>query len=251
MFDANAILGMLMDSGMSGSSQSRMQRAVGGGSPLLDNALQMMGGGQAGGGGLAGIAGALLGGGRGGASAGGLGGIAGALLGGSGGRGGAMAGGAMGLLGTLASAAVQQFAQGGAQQPGIAEQPAPYRDDDPGDNERALTMIRAMITAAKADGEIDPQERQRILGRLEEAGADPDARAFVQDEMAKPVDLNAIISGVDSPHAAVETYTASLFAIDIDTPAEAAYMQHLAQGLRLDPALVRSLHESLEAPLPH
>jgi uncharacterized membrane protein YebE (DUF533 family) len=114
-----------------------------------------------------------------------------------------------------------------------------------------MLMIRAMITAAKADGEIDPQERQRILGRLDEAGADAEAQAFVRDEMARPVDVPALVSAVDSPHTAIEAYAASLFAIDIDTPAEAAYMRQLAQGLGLNPTLVRELHQSLEAPQLH
>ena len=277
MFDANKILGVLMESGMAGSSPARVQRAVGGGSPLLNNALQMLsdtsrgagggsptaGGGsrEAGGGGLAGMAGGLGGGaasGRAGAGLGGLGGL-GALLGGSSGSGGALAGGAMGLLGTLASVAMQHFsspqsaAKSGAQ-PGLAEDAAPYGggDDVASDEQgRATLMIRAMITAAKADGEIDPQERQRILGRLEEAGADPEARAFVREEMTRPVDLHAIVSAVDSSHTAIEAYAASLFAIDLDTPAEAAYMRQLAQGLGLNPTLVRELHASLEVPKPH
>ena len=114
-----------------------------------------------------------------------------------------------------------------------------------------MLMIRAMITAAKADGEIDPQEQQKILGRLEEAGADPEAQAFVRDEMASPANLQTIVSAVDSPHTAIEAYAASLFAIDVDTPAEAAYMRQLAQGLGLNPTLVQELHASLEAPKPH
>jgi uncharacterized membrane protein YebE (DUF533 family) len=246
MFDANKILGTLMESGMARSGQSRFQRAAEGGA-----------GQSAGSGGLAGIVGSLLGGGgsHGGPGSGsGL----GSLLGGGGRTGAGFSGGAMGLLGMLASAAMQHFgsAQGGARQgsaqPGLAEDAAPYEGGARGDdNSRAMVMIRAMIAAAKADGEIDPQERQRIMGRLEEAGADAEAQAFVRDEMARPADLQAIVSAVDSPRTAIEAYAASLFAIDVDTPAETAHMQKLAQALRLDPALVRELHGSLEAPKPH
>jgi uncharacterized membrane protein YebE (DUF533 family) len=164
----------------------------------------------------------------------------------------------MGLLGMLAGAALQHLGAGqgaarsGAAQPGLAEEAAPYGDDLATDEQgRAMLMIRAMISAAKADGEIDPQERQKIMGRLEEAGADPEAQAFVRDEMVQPLDLQAIVSAVDSPHTAIEAYAASLFAIDVDTPAEAAYMRQLAQGLGLEPTLVRELHASLEAPQLH
>ena len=243
MFDANKILGTLMESGMARSGQSRFQRAAASSS----------------GGGLAGMVGSLLGGGGSGRSprGGEFGGI-GSLLGGGGRTRGAFSGGAMGLLGMLAGAAMQHFGSGqgarqGSTQPGMAEDPAPYGGDEPGSDEqgRAMLMIRAMITAAKADGEIDPQERQRILGRLEEASADAEAQAFVRDEMARPVDVQAIVSAVDSPHTAIEAYAASLFAIDVDTEAEAAYMRQLAQGLGLNPTLVRELHASLEAPQLH
>jgi uncharacterized membrane protein YebE (DUF533 family) len=246
MFDANKLLGSLMESGMARSGQSRLQRVAGGS--------------HGGGSGLAGILGSLLGGAgspqrRGGGS--GFGGI-GSLLGGGGRTGGAFSGGAMGLLGMLAGAAMQHFGSGsgGARpasaQPGLAEDAAPYGDDmATNEQDRAMLMIRAMITAAKADGEIDPQERQKILGRLEEAGADPEAQAFVRDEMARPADLQTIVRAVDSPHTAIEAYAASLFAIDVDTPAETAYMRQLAQGLGLNPTLVQELHASLEAPKPH
>jgi uncharacterized membrane protein YebE (DUF533 family) len=252
MLDANKLLGTLMESGMARSGQSRFQRVAGGSGT---------------GGGLAGMLGSLLGGagsqqGFGGSQqrpggSSGFGGID-SLLGGGGRTGGAFSGGAMGLLGMLASAAMQHLgsAQGGARQgstqPCLAEEAAPYGDDMATDEQgRAMLMIRAMISAAKADGEIDPQEQQRIVGRLEEAGADPEAQAFVREEMARPVDLQAIVSAVDSPHTAIEAYAASLFAIEVDTPAEVAYMRQLAQGLGLNPTLVRELHASLEAPKPH
>jgi uncharacterized membrane protein YebE (DUF533 family) len=246
MFDANKILGTLMESGMSRSGQSRVQRVAAGSGDR-----------SAGGGGLGDLARSLLGGGgshRTPGSDSSFGGIAGSLLGGGGRTGGAFSGGAMGLLGTLASAAMQHFGSPqGAAQPGLAEDAAPYGGDEAvsDDHGRAMLMIRAMIAAAKADGEIDPQERQRIMGRLEQAGADPEAQAFLRDEMAGPVDVQAIVSAVDSPHTAIEAYAASLFAIDVDTEAEAAYMRQLAQGLGLNPTLVRELHASLEAPQLH
>ena len=248
MFDANQILGVLMESGMARSGRSRVQRLAGSGQGsggLADSAGALLGGGSSRGSG--GIAGALLGGGNKGGGSGGIANIAGALLGGGGNRNAATAGGAMGVLGSLATLAMQHFgsAQGSAE-PGLAEEAARYDADAAHPDDRATVMVRAMITAAKADGEIDPQERQRILGRLEDAGADEDARAFVRDELAKPADVAAIVSAVDSPHTAVEVYAASLFAIDVDTPVEAAYMRQLAASLRLDPALVRSLHQSLE-----
>ena len=49
---------------------------------------------------------------------------------------------------------------------------------------RALLALRAMIAAAKADGEIDQRERERILDKMRDAGADDETREFVAKEAA-------------------------------------------------------------------
>jgi uncharacterized membrane protein YebE (DUF533 family) len=110
---------------------------------------------------------------------------------------------------------------------------------------KAMILMQAMISAAKADGQIDGGEMQRIVGKLEEGGADGEARDFVLQEMRRPLDLDALAAQVQSPELAAEVYAASLLAIEVDTPAEQAYLQQLAQKLRIDPAVVAHLHSSL------
>jgi len=256
LMDAKAILDVLMQGGM-GRSQQRLERTAGGGNPLLDAAVSMLGGGQGSGGGAGGALGGLLSNALGGSSGGGggaIGNVLGSLLGGgSGSTGGGGIGG--GLIGNLAKAAMSQMAggsAGGGQTAAAASgfdlsqftagQVESKRDE----NDRALVMIRAMLTAAKADGEIDAGEQQRILGKLNEAGADQETQQFVQDELKKPVDIESLVQEVDSPHMATEVYTASLFAIDIDTQGEQTYMSQLASRLGLPSTLVQQLHESLE-----
>ena len=96
--------------------------------------------------------------------------------------------------------------------------------------------MKAMLNAAKPDGKIDAAETQRILGKLEEAGADSDARDFVINEMNKPMDLSSIVAAAKGrPQLAAQIYAASLLAIEVDTPAERQYMQQLADGLYLTP----------------
>jgi uncharacterized membrane protein YebE (DUF533 family) len=86
---------------------------------------------------------------------------------------------------------------------------------------------------------------QRILGKIEEGGVSAEERAFVQNEMRRPLDLDSIIREVSSPQAAAEVYAASLLAIEVDTPAERDYLRRLAQGLALDKGVVQRLHETL------
>jgi uncharacterized membrane protein YebE (DUF533 family) len=103
-----------------------------------------------------------------------------------------------------------------------------------------------MINAAKADGEIDADEIQRILGKLEEAGADSDARDFVINEMNKPMDLSSIVAAAKGrPQLAAQIYAASLLAIEVDTPAERHYMQQLADNLDLPPEIASHIEKAV------
>lgn len=259
MLDAKRLLDSLMQAGMTDSAPQRIQHALGPrglgeqGGGLLGQLAGMLGGqGQAGGaGGLGGILGQVMGSlqqsaGRAGEgiksndplTMGGLGAIAGALLGG---RKGAVGGGALALLGSLAVAALQASQQVQGQAQAVAAQPPM---DQLASDDTALLLVRAMVAAAKADGQIDQQEIARITGKLEEIGADEESRRFVAEELRRPLDLDAIVRAVPSPEVAVEVYAASLLAIEVDTPAERAYLQTLAGRLNLPQPVVAQVHRA-------
>jgi uncharacterized membrane protein YebE (DUF533 family) len=115
---------------------------------------------------------------------------------------------------------------------------------------RAILLLRAMIAAAKADGEVDPEERARIIERLRAAGAEANAQRFVEEELAKPVDLYAITSEVRDATTAAEVYVASLAAIHVDTEAERRYLGSLALRLGLDQATVDEITRKFASPSP-
>jgi uncharacterized membrane protein YebE (DUF533 family) len=173
-----------------------------------------------------------------GAQVGGIGAIAGALLGG--GLGGAARGGAMAVLGTLALTALRnaQAARAGAPE---AQMPVDRADVDAvtsPDSERLL--LAAMISAAKADGTIDQDEMQKIIGKLGQVT--PEEKQFVLEQMAAPVDLGALAGQVGGRAQAAQVYAASLLAIESDTEAEKAYLRELAASLGLDDGTVAQLH---------
>ncbi len=72
-------------------------------------------------------------------------------------------------------------------------------------------------------------------------------KAFVFDELSAPLDINAVVDAADTPEHAAEIYAASLVAIEIDTPAEQAYLQMLAARLNLDADLVNEIHKAADA----
>ena len=177
------------------------------------------------------------------AAGGGLGALAGALLGG--GRG-AMGGGLMAVLGSLAYSALQSQGGAGAAPagaPGMAGAVAPSNQTDM--QRKATLFIRAMIQAAKADGQVDQQETQRILGKLGDVGNDAEAREFVASEMRRPIDIASLVRDVTTPQEASEVYAASLMAIEVDTQAERDYMADLAQALNLPGPVVAQIHSAL------
>lgn len=101
----------------------------------------------------------------------------------------------------------------------------------------ALAVLRAMIAAAKADGQIDPAEHQHILGQVNQLALSAEEKAFVLEEFSKPLDLEAVVASATTPALASEIYAASRLVVAEASPAEGAYLQLLAARLGLPPAL--------------
>ena len=88
-----------------------------------------------------------------------------------------------------------------------------------------------MINAAKADGQIDQGEMQRIVGKLEDAGMSAEDQRYVLTEMKNPMNTQTLIAAANGrPTLAAQIYAASLLAIEVDTPAEKSYLDQLAGG---------------------
>lgn len=137
-------------------------------------------------------------------------------------------------------------------QPAVPVAPAgskflPAESDTAARDALGLTLMRAMIGAAKADGKLDGEESRKILGRIDELGLSGDDRALVLQELSQPADLDALAREAKSPEIASEIYVASRLAIDVDTDAERAYLQMLAARLQLDRDLVTELDRQVEA----
>ena len=108
-----------------------------------------------------------------------------------------------------------------------------------------MLTVRAMINAAKADGRIDDQETERLVGKLREDGVTDEEQRFVMEELRKPMDLEAIVRAVPNQQVAAQIYTASLMAIEVDTDAEKRYMQELASKLGLNQQVLAYLHQAV------
>ncbi len=199
----------------------------------------LTGGGNQSGGGIGDILGSLAGG---NSSGGGLGGLAGML----GGAGGQQGGGLGGILDSLGGGASQASAGGGlgsllnsVLQGNQADQPTNDQE------QQAEVMLRAMISAAKADGEIDQAEQQKIAEHLEDVSQEE--VALVRSIMNEPLDMQSLVNSIPNGMEQ-QAYFMSLLAINLDSKPEAEYLHNLAQGLNISQQASNSIHEKLGAP---
>ena len=110
----------------------------------------------------------------------------------------------------------------------------------PQGEETAGLLLRAMIQAAKADGDIDASEQERILETVGD-DADADDIEFVRAQMAAPVDVAGLAAATPAPMA-MQVYSMSLMSIRVDTDGEARYLDELANALGLNQETVNMLH---------
>ena len=99
--------------------------------------------------------------------------------------------------------------------------------------DEALLMIRAMITAAYADGSLSDAERSRILDAIGEADATPEERATMEREIANPRPLDELLPKVTDKETAEEFYLVSRAAVDGDSEGDRRYLADLRQRLDL------------------
>ncbi|PAW51465.1 hypothetical protein CKQ80_24970 [Pseudomonas moraviensis] len=200
-------------------------------------------------GGLGGLLGGLLGGGAStGASGaqsgglGGLGGLLGGLLGGGGGGTQSRSGGtnyaALASLGMMAFQAYQAWQRSQASAAPQQIPPTANLLAGPEVEEHGHAVLRALIAAAKADGEIDDRERQMIDEEIGKHTDDPQLQQWFNAEVAKPLDANEVAQAANDDQAmAAEMYLVSVILVDHQQDAERNYLDELAAALQIDPQL--------------
>jgi len=254
------ILGSMIQQNMSGTGGSRITNAMGGSGglgELMGSLTQMMGGAQSGrtssaesmgrSGDLGSILGGVLGNlGNNKAALGGIGALAGALLGGGGGAArGALGGGGLAMLASLALSALKKAGQAPDRTPRAMLEPQTVQEQKALEAD-AEVIVKAMINAAKADGQIDETELQKIVGKMEQDGLTQEEKNFIISEAHKPLDLAGVVASAQGQaDMAAQIYAASLLALEVDTEAERTYLKQLANGLGLSPEVTDHIEQTL------
>ena len=230
---ADVLGGLLGGAGGAGAGGQATSGQAGGLGDLLGGLGQMLGSDS----GVAGMSKGQLG---------GLGALAGAILGGGGGATkGAVGGSAMAILGALALSALKNWQAQNASQPVALTDTEVKQIAAP---ETAELCLKGMIEAMKSDGQVSPDEVQRLIGKLSEGGITADEQQFVQGELDKPADVDGLVRAIPNPEVGIQVYAAALMAISVDTPAERNFLQTLARGAGLERDAVARLHQMVGAP---
>ncbi|MFH7564236.1 MULTISPECIES: tellurite resistance TerB family protein [Oceanimonas] len=189
------------------------------------------------------------------------GGILGAVLGSKKGR--KMAGSGIKYAGLAAAGVMAWKAYQSWQQGKQPEQAAPVQREDfqrvdprfsptapaAGGEPFQLSLMRAMIGAAKADGHVDATEQQRIFEQVEQLGLAADEKALVFDMLSAEISINDIVASAKGPEQAAELYLASRLVMDPDEASERVWLEALAHRLQLPGDLVAHLEQQAKQEL--
>lgn len=136
-------------------------------------------------------------------------------------------------LSQLMAGAAEPAPAPSASSPPSPPPPPPAGESSAVDQLRSLHLLRAMISAANADGLVDAKERQDMVARARESGLDDGDLAALDKELGSPLSLQQLI--LQTPdELRQQAFVAALIAIDVDDAAEHDFLSRLADGLRID-----------------
>jgi uncharacterized membrane protein YebE (DUF533 family) len=109
-----------------------------------------------------------------------------------------------------------------------------------------LTLIKAMIAAAKADGHIDAEEQRKIFEAIQKMNLSAEMKGVVFDLLQQNISVQDIASGVTDITQKSEVYLASYLVIDPDQMSERIYLVNLAEALDLPIGLTKQLESQAQ-----
>lgn len=113
-------------------------------------------------------------------------------------------------------------------------------------DDTSTLMIRAMVYAAKADGNIDATERDRMNTIIQQLIPGQNVSAIIQKFAQETLDPSLIADSVASDEQGEDIYRLSCMVIDIDHFMERGYLDALANGLGIDSATKATLEQEAQ-----
>ena len=151
------------------------------------------------------------------------------------------------VLGGLAYKAYQNWQQNNSEAAGSGTPETgglPRESIEPPERQQPvseMTLVKAMIAAAKSDGHIDAREQERIFQATDQLGLPADMKGMVFDYLREPITVHELALEAGTTEHKSEVYLASCMVIELDHPSERSHLDELAAALNLPRGLTDQL----------
>lgn len=120
----------------------------------------------------------------------------------------------------------------------FAQLPAPELE------KQSRIVVAAMISAAKADGHIGPDEQAVLDAEFRQFQGTASDKQWLSAQLAGPADPAAVAKLASTPEEGAEVYLASVLVTEADSFMERAYLDELARQLNLEDGLKEHLENT-------
>ena len=110
-----------------------------------------------------------------------------------------------------------------------------------------IILVKAMIAASRADGQMDVNENQAIFKQIKSFELSEDEESLLMHQMSQPIDMDELINNATSVEIASEIYAVSVLAIDDINEAERNYLTLLSMRLNLPNELASEIEHEISS----
>lgn len=108
-----------------------------------------------------------------------------------------------------------------------------------------LILVKAMLAASRADGEVELAETQMIFNQIRAFNLDKDEEIELINQFNKPTNIEELIRAANTIELATEIYTVSCMVIEDAKPAEREYLNILSARLKLPEELAIAIENEV------
>jgi len=112
-----------------------------------------------------------------------------------------------------------------------------------------LTVVKAMIAAARVDGHIDNEEQGKIFQAVAKMNLSADNKGRIFDLLNQPITVEEIAQSVETMEQKVEVYFASCLVVNPYGATERLHLNELSQALDLPTELTSEIEQKSHSEL--
>lgn len=109
-----------------------------------------------------------------------------------------------------------------------------------------MILVKAMIAASRADGQMDVEESQAIFKQIRSFELTEKDESLLMHQISKKVDMDELVNAATTTELASEIYAVSVIAINDINEAERNYLTMLSTRLRLPKELSSAIEREIE-----